>query len=86
VIDFELFTKIRNYHEQKGLKPAQIAAELGLDPRTVAKWLEQKRFHPRESSQRLSKLDPFKDSIVRMLETHPLFGCPDPAANPGGGL
>jgi len=71
VIDFELFTKIRNYHEQKGLKPAQIAAELGLDPRTVAKWLEQKRFHPRESSQRLSKLDPFKDSIVRMLETHP---------------
>lgn len=71
MIDFELFTKIKSYHEQKGLKPAQIAAELGLDVRTVAKWLEQKRFRPRKSSWRPSKLDPFKDSIVRMLEAHP---------------
>lgn len=71
MIDYELFTRIKSYHEQKGLKPAQIAAELGLDARTVAKWLEQKRFHPRKSSRRSSILDPFKDAIVRMLEAHP---------------
>jgi len=71
MIDFELFSKIKSYHEQKGLNPTQIAGELDLDPRTVARWLHQKRFCPRKSSQRPSKLDPFKDSIIRMLETHP---------------
>jgi transposase len=72
MIDFELFSKIKTYHEQKGLKPAQIARELELDPRTVEKWLEEKRFRLRKSSvQQPSKLDPFKDSIVRMLEAHP---------------
>ena len=71
MIDFELFSTIKSYHEQKGLNPTQIAGELDLDPRTVARWLQQKRFCPRKSSQRPSKLDPFKDSIFRMLETHP---------------
>lgn len=72
MIDFELFSKIKNFQEQRGLKPHQIARELGLDPRTVEKWLAEKRFRPRQPcSQRKSLLDPFKDSIVRMLETHP---------------
>jgi len=71
MIDYELFSKIKNYHEQKGLKPTQIARELGLDPRTVHKWLETSRFRQREAGVRPSKLDPFKDSIVRMLEAHP---------------
>lgn len=71
MIDFELFATIKSYHEQKGLSPAQIARELSLDPRTVAKWLQTPRFRPRASTMRSSKLDPFKDSIVRMLEAHP---------------
>ena len=71
MIDFELFTTIKTYHEQKGLSPAQIARELGPDPRTVARWLAEKRFRPRKPAHRPSKLDPFKDSIVRMLEAHP---------------
>ncbi|MEM5769032.1 MAG: hypothetical protein AAGU32_12200 [Bacillota bacterium] len=70
MIDFELFARIKNYHEQKGLNAAQIARELELDPRTVANWLSQKQFRARKPVQRPSKLDPFKDSIVRMLETH----------------
>jgi transposase len=71
MIDYELFTRIKNYHEQKGLGAAQIARELNLDPRTVARWLETARFHPRKSTPKSSKLDTFKDSIVRMLEAHP---------------
>ncbi|VVB62665.1 Integrase core domain protein [uncultured archaeon] len=72
MIDFELFTKIKTYHEQKGLNPAQIARELELDPRTVEKWLQEKRFRLRKPSERRpSKLDPFKDSIIRMLDSHP---------------
>jgi transposase len=71
MIDYELFSRIKSYHEQKGLTPAQIARELELDPRTVGKWLEEKRFRPRNPSERASKLDPFKSSILRMLESHP---------------
>jgi transposase len=70
LIDFELFSKIKNYHEQQGLSAAQIARELALDPRTVSNWLSQNRFRQRTPVQRSSKLDPFKDSIIRMLETH----------------
>ena len=74
MIDFDLFARIKNYHEQKGLNTAQIARELELDPRTVANWLSQKQFRQRKPGRRPSKLDPFKDSIVRMLETHPYSG------------
>lgn len=71
MIDFELFARIKNYHEQKGLSASQIAEELGLDPRTVSKWLRESRFRQRAPVLRASKLDPFKAAIVRMLETHP---------------
>jgi len=71
MIDFELFSKIKHYHEHRALTPAQIARELELDPRTVARWLTQQRFMPRKSPERPSKLDPFKSSILQMLETHP---------------
>jgi hypothetical protein len=73
MIKFEMFARIKSYHQQKGLKPAQIARELGLDPRTVAKWIQQNHFRPRAPVQRASKLDPYKAAIVRMLETHPLY-------------
>jgi transposase len=71
MIDFDLFARIKNYHEQKGLNAAQIARELELDPRTVTHWLSQKQFRSRKPVQRPSKLDSFKDCIIRMLETHP---------------
>jgi len=71
MIDYELYARIKNYSEQQGLKPAQIARELDLDPRTVAKWIEENHFRTRAPVQRPSKLDPFRNAIVRMLETHP---------------
>ena len=71
MIDYELFIKIKNLKEQKGLSGPQIARELALDPRTVHKWLDEQRFKPRKPTARQSKLDPFKKDIVRMLEAHP---------------
>jgi transposase len=71
MIDYETFVKIKYYKDQHGLKCSQIANELNLDYRTVAKWIDQKQYQPRISPQGTSKLDPFKDEIVRMLETHP---------------
>ena len=71
MIDYETFVKIKFYKEQHGLKCSQIATELNLENRTVAKWIAQKQYQPRKSPQRASKLDPFKDDIVRMLESYP---------------
>jgi transposase len=71
VIDYATFCQIHLLHEQKGLKAAQIAEELKLNPKTVEKWIAQPNFVPRKSSNRSSKLDSFKGQIVAMLERHP---------------
>jgi transposase len=71
MIDYETFCKIRDYHEQRGLKIGQIAQALGLDWRTVAKWIGELRFRPRKCTARASKLDPYKSQIRQWLEFHP---------------
>jgi transposase len=70
MIDYELFSKIKHLNQNDGLTAQQIARELVLDVRTVEKWLNETQYRPRRSVQRPSKLDPFKDDIVRMLERH----------------
>ena len=71
MIDYQTFCQIKDLHENQGLRAAQIAATLSLDPRTVAYWLGQDRFRPRKTAPRSSKLDPFKAQIVQMLEKYP---------------
>jgi len=71
MIDYELYCKIRAYHDNHQLTVAQIARELHLDERTVARWLAAEKFHPRQAAARPSKLDPYKKQIVRWLESHP---------------
>ena len=70
MMDYETFLHIKTCHEHQGLSCPQIARELGIDERTVRKLLNQKRYGPRKSSRHSSKLDPFKDQILRLLETH----------------
>lgn len=70
MIDYQLFCQIKTL-EKEGLNPLQIAGKLDLDPRTVYHWLAEERFRPRKTSIRPSKLDPFKDDIFRMLQSHP---------------
>ena len=71
MIDYHQFCQIQDLHAREGLKAAQIAAVLDLDPKTVAYWLGQERFRPRRSIPRASKLDPFKPQIRQMLEKYP---------------
>jgi len=71
LIDYSTFCRIRLLHDQKNLKASQIAVELHLDPKTVEKWIVQSTYQPRQNSRRSSKLDPFKASIIAMLEAHP---------------
>jgi hypothetical protein len=44
---------------------------LGIDPRTVAKWLARARYERPRPIPRSSLLDPFKGRITRLLDTHP---------------
>jgi len=71
MIDYETFCKIREYHTQRALKTEQIAHALGLDGRTVAKWIDEPRYRPRHAPTRASKLDAFKSQIRQWLEAHP---------------
>jgi transposase len=71
MIDYETFVKIKSYHEKDGLNCNQIAAIMGLSFKTVNKWLNEKRYRMRKSADISSKLDPFKNQIVQMLEKYP---------------
>ena len=71
MIDYETFCKIHDCHRRQGLTITQTARSLGLHRNTVAIWLARARFAPRRSQSRVSKLDPFKPSIMRLLDAHP---------------
>lgn len=70
MIDYPTFCRLRQLADEKHLTAAQIAAELGLDPKTVAKWMACPTYQPRQNAKRPSKLDPFKGLIIAMLERH----------------
>ena len=70
MIDYETFSRIKQL-QQTGLNGAQIAQELELDPRTVGDWMKQERYRQRKKRPASSKLDPYKTTIIRLLEQHP---------------
>lgn len=71
MIDYELYCKIKDYHQNRHLTMTQIARELSLHERTVARWLSMGKFQPRRVALHPSKLDPYKALIIRWLDTHP---------------
>src|ERR1017187_9819296 len=70
MIDYPTFCQLRLLLDEKHLTPAQVAGELKLDPKTVAKGAERTRYQPRQCSKRPSKLDAFKGQVVALLERH----------------
>jgi len=71
VIDYETFCRLRQWHDQQGLKASQIAAELHLDLKTVERWIDQPTYQPRQGTRRPSKLDSFRGQIAALLELTP---------------
>lgn len=71
MIDYQTFCRLRQLHDEQGLKASQIASALDLDPKTVEKWIAEPDFRPRQRSRRPSKLDGFKGQISALLERHP---------------
>ena len=75
MIDFETYHEVRRCRDELRLNAVQIAAKLGLDIKTVRKWLAKKRYEPRRRpARRCSKLDPYKPTILARLEKHPYSG------------
>lgn len=70
MISYERYCQIRLLTQQ-GLSVTQISAACGLNERTVRHWQEQATYRPRKSVRHPSKLDPFRDLIVRWLAEHP---------------
>ena len=70
MIDYEVFCRIKQ-RQAEGLGASQIAAALGLDERTVRKWMGAERYRPRQGGARARKLDAFGERIRAWLERHP---------------
>ena len=70
MIDYHTFSQIKQL-TQDGLKPGQIADKLSLDFRTVSYWQSQERYRQRKTSTGKSKLDPYKNTLVSLLEKYP---------------
>ena len=70
MIDYHTFHQIHHLHDVEHLHQAQIAAQLHLDEGTVAKWLHTQQYRPCQRPKRPSKLDPYKGTILGLLERH----------------
>ena len=70
MITYETYCRIKQMREDS-LRISQIAATVGLDERTVIRWIEEGHYRQRKSAPRTSKLDAYKPHIARWLETHP---------------
>jgi transposase len=71
MIDYATYCRIHDARQSQGLNIGQIARALGLDPKTVTKWLAEPRYRPRLQPPRASKLDAYKAQIRQWLEAHP---------------
>src|SRR5437660_8302236 len=70
MIDYQTYCQIRHLFSQKQLSLRQIARELKLGFHTVRKWARRESYQRAAIPKRLSKLDPFKGDIIRLLEQH----------------
>ena len=71
MIDYELYCKIKDLHDNGRLTIVQIARELHLSDRTIGRWLAADKFRQRATPAKPSKLDAFKGQIVGWLQSHP---------------
>ena len=70
MIPYDTFCRLRQLRDRDGLPLAQIARELRLDERTVARWAARPAYVQRKAPPRPSKLDAFKPTITRLLDRH----------------
>lgn len=70
MIDYETYCRIHSMKSTDGLKISQIAEELNIDETTVSRWLKKSTYKARKQGTRGSLLDPYKESVIRMIQNH----------------
>lgn len=70
MIDYATFCRIHAMHKQEQLSIPQIGRALRLHPETVSRWLKRPSYQNRKRAKRSSRLDPYKPTIVRLLNQH----------------
>ena len=72
MIDYQTWCRIRQLYDQERLSAGQIARELKLSKKTVAKWIRRESYERPRKATRKSKLDPYKGQIIRWVHQHDL--------------
>ena len=72
MIDYQTWCRIRQLYDQERLSAGQIARELKLSKKTVAKWIRRESYERPRKAARKSKLDPYKGQIIRWVHQHDL--------------
>jgi transposase len=67
MINYATYCRIRQL-AQEGCSSAKIAVEIGLNEKTVRKWLVKDQYRQRTGAVRTSKLQPFKSTIKHWIE------------------
>jgi transposase len=70
MIDYETWIKIDHLYRD-GLNANQIARQLGLNAKTVRRWLKKNKYQPRLQPKIPGILDPYKPLIVRWITLYP---------------
>lgn len=71
MIDMHQYSRIHYLSKERNLSVSQIARDLSLNEKTVAKWLARDRFEGRRGKGRSSKLDGYKQMVCGWLDRHP---------------
>ena len=74
MLDYETYCRIQQLRDVDKLNVSQIADTMGLSRRTVARAMARDRYEQRKVSKRTSILDPYKETVQRLLEKHPYSG------------
>jgi DNA-binding transcriptional regulator YiaG len=72
MISLDTFLQIRHKSHNEHQEIPQIARNLGLNKRTVARWASRSEYTFRKAEHRQSKLDSFKPTILELLHSQGL--------------
>ncbi len=69
-MDYHTFHKIKHLHEEEKFSAYKIAIELGLDYKTVQRWIKRPKFERRNTGREEKVLNNYKKQIQTRLERY----------------
>ena len=69
-MDYHTFHEIKRLYEDEKFSAYKIAVELGIDHKTVQRWIERPRFEKRSGGREEAVLKDYKKQIQIYLDRH----------------